>query len=85
VSYYASRNPDKDLMYMASAHWLITAMGGFAQIAAACVTARRGHAIYDKFNGEIAGWNDKRFTKKEKKVFRQDYVDWNQVHIRKKS
>jgi len=81
VSYYGSHNPDKDLMYMASAHWLITGMGGFAQIAAACVTARRGwgHAIYDKFNGEVAGWNDSRLAEREKEMFRSEYINWSSV------
>jgi len=56
-------------------------MGGFAQIAAACVTARRGwgHAIYDKFNGEVAGWNDSRLAEREKEMFRSEYINWSSV------
>ena len=87
VSYYTSKNPDKDLMFMASAHWLIVAMGGFAQIAAGCVTARRGwgHAIYDKFNGEVASWNHKLLTPEEKRIFRKEYIDWSEVDIEETS
>lgn len=82
VSYYSSSNPDKDLLYMASAHYIITGTGGFSQLAAACVIARRGfgqHAIFDKFNGKIAGWNDPRFDSREKALYGRTYVDWRRV------
>jgi len=85
VSYYTASNPDKDLMFMASAYWFIGGMGGFAQIAAACVTARRGwgHAIYDFFNGEVASYNDRRLSPRQQTIHRNEYIDWSTVNMKK--
>uniref|UniRef100_A0A7S1YEL1 Uncharacterized protein n=1 Tax=Grammatophora oceanica TaxID=210454 RepID=A0A7S1YEL1_9STRA len=81
VLHFDCPNPDKTMLFMASANWMIGAMGGYAQIAAACVNARRGrgHAIYDKFNGEIASWSDDRLSEEERRIYREEYIDWSQV------
>ena len=77
VSTYSSGNPDRDFMFLASARYLIAGMGGYAQLAAASVTARRGlngNAVYDKFNGEVAGWV---FPFQDRSLYFSSYIDWD--------
>ena len=80
IAYYDNPNPDETLLYMAHAHWIMVAMGGYSQIAAALVRARRGrnHVWHDKFNGHIAGWDSGWFDAYRKQVYAADYIDWSQ-------
>jgi len=86
VSFFDSPNPDKALLFMASAHRIVVGMGGFGQIAAACVRARRGreHAIYDKFNGKVASWKDERFDNQKRNIYRNEYINWSRVKYERK-
>ena len=81
IEYYTNDNRDETLLFLASAHYLIAGMGGFSQIAAGCVRARRGktHAIYDKFNGRVAGSNDQRLDPDERRTYAEEYIDWSLV------
>jgi len=87
VSHFDSPNADRALLFMASARWIVVGMGGFGQIAAACVRARMGreHAIYDKFNGQIASRWDERFGNRDRKIYREEYIDWSRVKYRRKN
>eukprot|EP00977_Amphora_coffeiformis_P015946 scaffold4818_cov164-Amphora_coffeaeformis.AAC.1 len=78
IRYYRNPNPDETLLYMAAARWILVAMGGYAQIAAACVKARGGFVLHDKFNGNIAGWNSDWFAKSsyQRRIYAADYIDW---------
>jgi hypothetical protein len=85
IEYYHNPHPDETFVYMAAAHWLVVAMGGFAQMAAACVRVRHGQgnhsqssaALFDKFNGEIASWHADWFNDYQKQVYRDTYIDWS--------
>jgi hypothetical protein len=74
VETFSGGSPDRDLLYMASSNYFIAAMGGYAQLAAACVTAKRGwgHALYDNFDGKLGNpfFYD---------VKTNEYIDWSQV------
>jgi hypothetical protein len=73
VETFSTGNPDRDMLYMASSNYFIAAMGGYGQLAAACVTAKRGwgHAFYDFFDGEVDPFF---FDTKT-----NEYIDWTQV------
>ena len=82
IQYYRNPDPDEALLYMAAARWILVAMGGYSQIAAACVRARGGMVLHDKFNGNIAGWNSDWFTTSyQRHVYANDYIDWNRVFL----
>lgn len=77
-NYQSGHDPDEDFAFLASAHYLVAGMGGYAQMATAAVRWQRGwgHALCDKFNGHIAGYNDDRFSKEQRHLFGREYVDW---------
>jgi hypothetical protein len=62
VSFFGGEDPDEDFMHMANAKWFIGGMGGYVQLAAACVAIGGGRVLANAFGTDVDGvkrrWDD---------------------------